>query len=90
MPKRGDIVIERLTGKRAIVIRSEGEEVTCRFADGRLDERFVFELEATVPLVESLLSLFLSLFGPLARDRWPAAAVTDRVRPMLVRRFEAS
>jgi hypothetical protein len=90
MPKRGDIVFERLTGKRAIVIRTEGEEVTCRFADGRLDDRFVFELDAAMPLVESLLSFVLSLFGSVTRDRWSAAAVTDRVRPILVRRFEAS
>ena len=89
MPKRGDIVVERLTGKRAIVIRIEGEEVTCRFADGRLDDRFAFELDPPVPFVESLLSLVLSLFGSAARERWSTAALNDR-RPSLVRRYEAS
>ena len=48
MLERGDIVVERLTGKRAIVIRvASPEEVTCRFADGRLEERFAFELHRT-------------------------------------------
>ena len=90
MPKRGDIVIERLTGKRAIVIRIEGEEITCRFADGRLDDRFEFELDPTIPLVESILSFVISLLGPLSRERWPAAAVGAHVRPALVRRFATS
>src|SRR5437016_13893257 len=46
MPQRGEIVVERLTGNRAIVIRVVSpEEVTCRFADGRLEDRFTFELE---------------------------------------------
>jgi hypothetical protein len=84
MPKRGDIVVERLTGKRAIVIRIEGEEITCRFADGRLDDRFAFELDPAVPLVESLLSLVFSLFGGPPRDR-SAIGVNDRARPSLVR-----
>ena len=38
-PHRGDIVVERLTGKRAIVIQVQGEQVTCRFGDGRLEDR---------------------------------------------------
>jgi len=46
MPQRGEIVVERLTGNRAIVIRVVSpEEVTCRFADGRLEDRFTFVLE---------------------------------------------
>jgi len=46
MPQRGEIVVERLTGNRAIVIRVVSpEEISCRFADGRLEDRFTFELE---------------------------------------------
>ena len=79
-------MIERLTGKRAIVIRIEGDEVTCRFADGRLDDRFVFELELAMPFVESVLSLVFSIFGSTStRERWAATGVAERGRPMLVR-----
>jgi len=86
MPKRGDIVIERLTGKRAIVIRIDGDEVTCRYADGRLADRFVFELELAMPFVESVLSVFFSLFGVTSnRERWSPAGVAERGRPILVR-----
>src|SRR5256886_16133827 len=46
MPQRGEIMVERLTGNRAMVIGVlSPEEVTCRFADGRLEDRFTFELE---------------------------------------------
>jgi len=46
MPQPGDIVAERLTGNRAIVIRVVSpEEMICRFGDGRFEERFTFELE---------------------------------------------
>jgi len=38
MPQRGDIVIETPDRKRAIVIHvTSPDEVTCRFADGRLE-----------------------------------------------------
>ena len=85
MHQRGDIVVERLTGKRAIVIRIQGpEEVSCRFADGRMEDRYTFELEPAQPPLSTLLSLTLSMFGGGTRDR-PPANVADRVRPMLVR-----
>ena len=85
MPQRGDIVVERLTGKRAIVIRIQGpEEVTCRFADGRLDERFTFELEPAQATIAHLLSITLSMFGATPHER-PSATAGDRLRPMLVR-----
>src|SRR5207245_10344352 len=46
MPQPGDIVVERLTGNRAIVIRVVSpEEMICRFRDGRFEERFTVELE---------------------------------------------
>ena len=55
MPQRGEIVVERLTGNRLMVIDVVSpEEITCRFADGRLEDRFTFE-------VEPLLSPFGSL-----------------------------
>jgi hypothetical protein len=60
---RGEIVVERLTGKRAIVIHmASAEEVTCRFADGRLEERFTFELEPPLSPFGSLLAFFLGGF----------------------------
>ena len=85
MHQRGDIVVERLTGKRAMVIHIQGpEEVTCRFADGRLEDRFTFELEAAQAPIAMLLSLAFSMFGAGPRER-PPATVSDRLRPMLVR-----
>src|SRR5207245_9095050 len=40
MPQPGDIVAERLTGNRAMVIRVlSPEEVTCRFGDARFEDR---------------------------------------------------
>ncbi len=47
MPQRGEIVVERLTGNRAMVIEVVSpEEITCRFADGRLEDRFTFEVDS--------------------------------------------
>jgi hypothetical protein len=83
MPQAGDIVVERLTGTRAIVIRVVSpEEIVCRFADGRLEERFTFELDQ-LPLA-SLISVFLSSFLSWFRQR-PATPITQRPRPTLVR-----
>ena len=83
MPQPGDIVVERLTGNRAIVIRVVNpEEMICRFPDGRLEERFTFELDL-LPLA-SLVSFFLASF--LSRFRQsPATSVTERPRPALAR-----
>src|SRR5438874_7604261 len=51
MPQRGEIVVERLTGNRAMVIEVVSpEEITCRFADGRLEDRFTFEVEPLLSL----------------------------------------
>jgi hypothetical protein len=81
---RGDIVVERLTGKRAIVIKVAGDdEVTCRFGDGRLEDRYAFELEVGVPFVDWLMSLAVTPFWPRSRERVPS--VGERARPMLVR-----
>lgn len=85
MSEPGDIVVERLTGKRAIVIRTAGpEEVTCRFTDGRLEERYTFELQPLFPFLGSFLSLVLSAMWPSPQR--PAASVEERMRPLLVRR----
>lgn len=90
MPQRGDIVVERLTGRRAIVIHvTSPEEVTCRFGDGRLEDRYSFELEPPLPFLSSLLSVIASLFVSPPRER-PAVAVGERVRPLLVRPSSAS
>ena len=76
-PQRGDIVVERLTGKRAIVINIAGpDEVTCRFGDGRLEDRFVFELERS----SSPLGWLASLLSPFARPSEPPPAIAGHVR----------
>jgi hypothetical protein len=85
MPQRGEIVVERLTGKRAIVIKVVSpEEVTCRFGDGRLEERFTFELEPPLSPLGSLVSFFISsLLGRFSPSRAPSVAGPPR--PTLVR-----
>jgi len=81
--KRGDIVVERLTGRRAIVIQIAGEdEVTCRFGDGRLEDRYTFELEHSA-FVGWLASLAVPLSWVRQSERVPS--LSDRKRPMLVR-----
>lgn len=88
MPQRGDIVVERLTGKRAIVINVAGpEEVTCRFGDGRLEDRYVFELEP----VPSPVGWLMTLLAPFGRfSETPSPSVTARVRPLVLRQPGAS
>jgi len=88
MPERGEMVVERLTGNRAIVIRVEGqEEVTCRFCDGRLEYRYTFELEPRpTPPIGSLISFILSPFTLLlSLINRPRERTTARPRPLLVR-----
>jgi hypothetical protein len=85
MPQRGDIVVERLTGKRAIVIKVVSpDEVTCRFGDGRLEERFTFELEPPLSPFGSLVSFFINAFFSRFSQH-PAPSVTGPPRPTLVR-----
>ena len=90
MLQPGDIVVERLTTRRAIVIHvtSPEEAVTLRFPDGRLEDRFVFELEQSIPFLSSLLSAFLALFVIPGRGR--PGAVGERARPILVRTSTSS
>jgi hypothetical protein len=85
MPQRGDLVVERLTGKRAIVINMlSPEEVTCRFGDGRLEDRFIFELEPALSLIGSFLSLLVAPFVGRTREN-ATLAVPGRVRPLILR-----
>ena len=90
MPQRGDIVVERLTGKRAIVIHLNGEELTCRFADGRLEDRFAFELEPAMPPLNSLLAFLGSLLTSSPRPQPSLQTGGERPRPLLVRPSTAS
>lgn len=82
MLRRGDIAVEILTGRRAMVIDFTGpEEVTCRFNDGRLEDRFVFELELARPTVwDSVFSLLKSPFGGEVVKKRPQATAAPRPR----------
>jgi len=81
MPQRGEIVVERLTGNRAMVIDVVSpEEITCRFGDGRLEDRFTFELEPLLSPFGSLVWFFLSGFVSRWFRQGAAASVTDRLR----------
>jgi len=82
-PQRGDIVLERLTGKRVIVIKVAGDEIMCRFDDGRKEERFAFELESPVSVLSTFLQLLANLFR--GRPREDTAGMNDRVRPLVLR-----
>src|SRR5207249_8304755 len=80
MLQPGDIVVERVTGNRAIVIRVVSpEETICRFGDGRFEERFTFELELPPSPLVSLLSFSVSSFLSWFRQS-PAASVPERSR----------
>jgi len=88
MFQRGDIVVERLTGKRAIVIEVPGEErVVCRYADGRSEDRFTFEVDVPPSFLDWLVGLF---YGASRPREAPRAAVATRPRPMIVRQPTAS
>jgi len=81
MPQRGEIMVERLTGNRAMVINVlSPEEITCRFADGRLEDRFTFELEPLLSPFGSLVWFFLSGFVSRWFRQGVSASVTDRRR----------
>jgi hypothetical protein len=90
MLRRGDIAVERLTGRRAMVIDFTGpEEVTCRFNDGRLEDRFLFELDLARPTVwDSVFSLLKNPFGGEVVKKRPAA--TSAPRPPRLARQTAS
>ncbi len=84
MPQCGEIVIERLTGNRAMVIHVlSPEEITCRFADGRLEDRFTFEVEPLLSPFGAVVWFVLSGFVSRWFRHGAPASVTDR--PRLVR-----
>lgn len=62
------------------------EEVTCRFNDGRLEDRFLFELELARPTVwDSVFSLFKNPFAVEVAKKRPAAAAPAARPPRLAR-----
>ena len=84
MPQRGEIMVERLTGNRAMVIHVlSPEEITCRFADGRLEDRFTFEVEPLLSPFGAVVWFVLSGFVSRWFRQGAPASVTDR--PRLVR-----
>ena len=87
MLKRGDILVERLTGEKAMVIDVPSAEViTCRFADGRREDRFTFETApAPRSLFESIVSFATSLLWTKPRE-YRESTVTTGARPRLARR----
>jgi hypothetical protein len=89
MPQRGEIMVERLTGNRVMVIDVVSpEEITCRFADGRLEDRFTFEVEPLLSPFGGLVWFFLSGFVSRWFRQGAAPSVTDRLR--LVRASSSS
>jgi len=81
--ERGEIVVERLTGTRVMIIHATADELTVRFPDGRLEDRFAFEVEQP----QNLLGVLRDLLNPLA---WPTRAIEYGPRgvpprPQLVR-----
>ena len=92
MLRRGDIVVERVTGNRAMVIHvANMEEATCRFGDGRLEDRFTFELDAPpTPFLLSVWSVLSWPFQSHARERQPTSTVSGTSRPRFARPSGAS
>lgn len=95
MPQPGDIVVERLTGRRVIVITAPrltptAEELTVRFPDGRLEDRYVFELESPPTLLDAIMGLLSSAVAVTGRatERGPRVA-QNRSFPQLVRQGSA-
>ena len=87
MFQRGDIVVERLTGRRAIVIEVPSDDrVVCRYADGRSEDRFTFEMD----MPSSFLGWLVGLLAPGRPLEAPPAALSGRVRPLIVRQPTAS
>jgi hypothetical protein len=84
--ERGEIVVERLTGTRVIVIHAADsvEEVTVRFPDGRMEDRYQFELAR----LQSVYDLLRDLVA--ASLEWPAYAVEYGSLPGVARRYYAA
>jgi hypothetical protein len=58
--------------------------VTCRFGDGRLEDRFIFELESIPSPLGALVTFLAAPFVSRPRDNAPTMSST-RVRPLIVR-----
>ena len=83
---RGDIVVERLTGTHVMVIHAAptGDDLTVRFPDGRLEDRYSFELAPPQSFLEVLRDLVaMSLSWPVRAVEYGPRVV--RSRPELVR-----
>ena len=79
MPQSGDILVERLTGRRVMVIEAS-DKLTCRFDDGRLEDRFAFEVES-VPTLFGFGTLISAVLAPLlGRGRGRGTSTRDRER----------
>ncbi len=82
--ERGEIVVERLTGTRVMIINATADELTVRFPDGRLEDRFAFEVEQPQTLLDVLRDLLtLSLAWPTRAVEYGPRGVPPR--PQLVR-----
>jgi len=82
--ERGEIVVERLTGTRVMIINATADELTVRFPDGRLEDRFAFEVEHPQTLLDVLRDLLAaSLAWPPRAIEYGPRAVPPR--PQLVR-----
>jgi hypothetical protein len=89
--RRGDIAIERLTGKKAMVIDVTGpDEVTCRFGDGRLEDRFTFELDVAGPSIWDSLFAYIKIPFLNATPKKRPAATANAPRPRLARQSGAN
>ena len=84
--ERGEIVVERLTGTRVMIIDATADALTVRFPDGRLEDRFAFEVEQPQTLLDVLRDLLaLSLVWPARAIEYGPRAVPPR--PQLVRQI---
>ena len=82
--ERGEIVVERLTGTRVMIINAASDELTVRFPDGRLEDRYSFEVEHPPTLLDVLRDLLtVSLVWPARAIEYGPRAVPPR--PQLVR-----
>ena len=84
--ERGDIAVERLTGTRVMIIHATpaADGLTVRFPDGRLEDRYAFELEQPQTIFDVLRDLVTLTIT------WPSRAIeydprAARSRPQLVR-----
>jgi hypothetical protein len=80
--ERGEIVVERLTGTRVMIISASADELTVRFPDGRLEDRYVFEVGQPQTLLEVLRDLLATAWPVRAVEYGPRAVPP---RPQLVR-----